>query len=228
MPHPKANRLKPRLLTTAALLASLAVTIASQPPERTRAFAHQVEFQDDVGATLHIEPSDTPRAGEEVLAWFALTRKGGQTIPLADCDCTLAVSVRSQTAPTLEPPLKAVEAGGYAGIPGATFTFPDVGAYTLILTGIPKQADGFTPFELDFEVTVAAGEAVPRIPEDEDATLPVPTDPAVVQPSAQPPVQPPAPSAQSPNTTPGIAIALGSFVLLGIVATLVLRSRQKS
>lgn len=186
----------------------------------THALAHQVEIQADVGATLHIEPSDTPKAGENVLAWFALTRKGGQTIPLEDCDCTLTVMMRSPQAAPLEPALKAVEAEGYQGIPGATFTFPEVGAYTLTIQGTPKQANDFTPFELDFDVTVAAGQAVPPSLEEEDADAPAPTNPP-----AEPAV---APKAQSANTSQGLWIGIGSVVLLGIAATLLLRSQQKS
>ena len=53
--------------------------------------AHQVEVSKDVGATIHIEPNDTPRAGKSNLAWFALTRKGGKIIPLAQCKCELEV-----------------------------------------------------------------------------------------------------------------------------------------
>lgn len=45
------------------------------------ASAHKVKTTADVGATLHIEPNDTPRAGEVTRAWFALTRKGGKVIP---------------------------------------------------------------------------------------------------------------------------------------------------
>jgi len=222
----------------AATLASLSVMTMTRllPSFRhsSRALAHQVEVQDDVGATLHIEPSDTPRAGEDVLAWFALTRKGGQTIPLADCDCTLVVSSqfeRSQAAPTLEPVLIAVEAEGYEGIPGATLTFPTVGAYTLIISGTPKQANDFTPFELSFDVTVAAGEAaaaaaaaaVPRIPADEGAALPAPGESAPTDNAV-----PPTPKAQSPTVSQGIVIGVGSVVLLGIAGTVLLRSRQKS
>ena len=197
----------------------------------SRALAHQVEVQADVGATLHIEPDDTPRAGEEVLAWFALTRKGGQTIPLKDCDCTLAVSVqsgRSQATPTLEPALKAVEAEGYEGIPGATFTFPEVGAYTLVINGTPKQANDFTPFELAFDVTVAAGEAVPRIPEGDGAGKAAPTAVTPAAPTLADTAEPPAPKAHSLNASQGVVIGIGGVVLLGIVGTLLLRSRQQS
>lgn len=128
------------------------------------AIAHQVEIVEDVGATLHIEPNDTPRAGEEALAWFALTRKGGQTIPLSDCDCQLAIYAQAQgqsegDTASITPSLTPVDAEGYEDIPGARFTFPDVGAYTLVISGSPKQPDSFTPFELSFDVTVAAGQS---------------------------------------------------------------------
>ncbi|MGB0564006.1 MAG: hypothetical protein ACPGVO_19730, partial [Spirulinaceae cyanobacterium] len=89
--------------------------------------AHQIELADGVGATLHIEPNDTPKAGEPSEVWFALTRRGGEIIPLADCDCTLTVYSGSQTAaetdsetdtdPLLEPTLQPVAAEGYEAIP---------------------------------------------------------------------------------------------------------------
>lgn len=119
--------------------------------------AHQVEIVDDVGATLHVEPNDTPKAGEEVLAWFALTKKGGRTIPLSDCDCELTVTAQADDSALLTPSFSAVDAEGYTDIPGARFTFPAVGAYTLLLKGSPAGNGDFTPFELDFELTVAAG-----------------------------------------------------------------------
>ena len=47
--------------------------------------AHTVKVDGDVAATFHIEPHHNPVAGKPSLAWFALTRKGGQLIPLAQC-----------------------------------------------------------------------------------------------------------------------------------------------
>ncbi len=187
------------------------------------AIAHQVELEENVGATLHIEPNDTPRAGEEVLAWFALVRKGGQTIPLADCNCQLAIYEQSAygqaanqgdegAAPILTPPLSAVAAEAYQGIPGATFTFPDVGAYTLVMSGSPQQAGSFNDFEFDFDVTVAAGQAIPKIPEDETAALPQPQDgddTAVTEPIVEN-VRSPLPN----WLVPGI----GGVLLLGAIA----------
>jgi hypothetical protein len=124
------------------------------------AAAHKVEIAADVGATLHIEPNDTPRAGESAQAWFALTRKGGKVIPLTQCDCQLAVYAQPYTPnePALiEPSLTPVNAERYQGIPGADITFPKPGIYQLKLIGKPKSGADFQPFELKFEVTVAAG-----------------------------------------------------------------------
>jgi hypothetical protein len=140
------------------------------------AIAHEVSIAESVGGTLHIEPDDSPRAGEATTAWVALTQKGGVPIPLAACDCALAIyqQPRAETArPLLNPPLTpmAGDVSGGVDIPGATFTFPTVGNYSLVLSGRPKaaasadsDAPNFAPFELAFEVTVAAGQSAPAAP----------------------------------------------------------------
>ena len=124
------------------------------------ASAHKIETAEDVGATLHIEPNDTPRAGETALTWFALTRKGGKIIPLKECDCQLAIysEPRETTAtPVAKPNLEPVSAERYQGIPGTNITFPKPGAYQLEFSGRPANGDSFKPFELKFDITVAAG-----------------------------------------------------------------------
>lgn len=126
------------------------------------AHAHQTETAADVGATFHFEPNDIPRAGQPNLAWFALTRRGGEPIALDACDCTLTVYDLSAQAPAevlTIPPLEPVNVEGYEDIPGAQINFPSVGAYELVLQGQPTQAGDFQPFELQFEVTVASGTA---------------------------------------------------------------------
>ncbi|BAY25438.1 hypothetical protein NIES2100_52440 [Calothrix sp. NIES-2100] len=121
--------------------------------------AHTVKIAADVGATLHIEPNDNPQAGQPSQAWFALTRKGGKAIALKDCNCQLVVYAQPHTAkepPLLEPPLKPITAERYQGTPGADIIFPKPGAYQLALRGKPIAGENFKPFELKFEVTVAA------------------------------------------------------------------------
>ncbi|MDZ8028715.1 MAG: hypothetical protein RMX97_29100 [Nostoc sp. DedQUE11] len=137
-------------------LTCLAISITNLFP----AAAHKVEVSGDVGGTLHIEPNDNPRAGELSQAWFALTRRGGKVIPLAQCNCRLAVYAEPYATgepALLEPTLKSVAVERYQGIPGAEVVFPKAGIYELQLSGKPASGARFKPFKLKFEVTVAAG-----------------------------------------------------------------------
>ncbi len=118
------------------------------------AIAHQVEIHNDVGATIHLEPNDTPLAGAPSLVWFALTQRGGSIITLAECDCTLTVyDATHQVIAT--PALTPTTAEGFQNIPSATVTFPKVGNYELVLTGTPLANADFAPFELRYTVVVA-------------------------------------------------------------------------
>lgn len=182
--------------------------------------AHQMDISDQVGAMLHIEPADNPRAGEKALAWFALTRKGGVIIPLSQCQCELQVyrqPRRPQDVPLLMPALKAVTAESYQGIPAAELTFPQPGIYDLELQGKPIGGASFQPFQLKFTVTVATGVS--------NSTALVPT-PATSAPAPQSAIPSPAPTVaptQSPHAFElrGAAIALavtglgiGGFILV--------------
>lgn len=145
-----------RIIYYLLFLSCLVISIITTVPT----FAHQVQISEDVGATLHIEPNDNPRAGEPTQAWFALTRKGGQVLPLAQCDCELLIYAEPHTPgePALiEPSLEPVAAERYQGIPGAEITFPRPGRYQLQLSGKPTSQASFKPFQFEFEVTVAAG-----------------------------------------------------------------------
>lgn len=131
--------------------------------ENTQVLAHTVKISADVGGTVHLEPNDSPRAGEVTPAWFLLTRKGGQVIPLKDCHCQLAIYAEPHVTgePALiQPLLKPIQAERYQGIPGGEFIFPKPGAYQLQLSGTPVTARSFLPFELKFLVTVARGKVV--------------------------------------------------------------------
>lgn len=128
--------------------------------------AHKIQIAEDVGGTLHIEPNDYPEAGKPALTWFALTRRGGQVIPLKQCNCQLVIYAepRVATAPLLKPALEPVAVEQYKGIPGAAIAFPKAGAYELQLRGTPTAGANFQPFELKFNVTVtgAAPTASPQ------------------------------------------------------------------
>jgi hypothetical protein len=122
-------------------------------------YAHEVEISNDVGATLHVEPDDKPKAGERTQVWFALTAKGGRVIPLSECNCNLKVySEPSKTGatPLLEPPLEAKAVEQYQNIPSAEISFPKTGAYKLELSGSPKSNAKFSPFNLSYKIVVAS------------------------------------------------------------------------
>jgi len=174
---------------------------------QTPADAHKVETAQDVGATVHIEPNDHPRAGESHLTWFALVGKGGQTISLSQCNCKLAVRATDQkgSLPLLEPRLKAISAEGYQGIPAADIMFPQAGGYELELSGSPQAGANFKPFELSYEITVAPGTAT--------------------KPNTSPVTQlTPSQRSQAQSKLP--AIAVSTFVGLGLILA-VCRQRTK-
>ncbi len=120
------------------------------------AIAHNVEISEEVAATFHIEPNHNPQANKPTTAWFALTRRGGASIPLSECNCDLkvyAVPRGSDTEPVLQPDLVAIDVEQYREIPGAEIVFPQPGTYELEISGTAKD-DSFTPFELSYQVNV--------------------------------------------------------------------------
>jgi hypothetical protein len=123
------------------------------------AAAHTIHTSGKVAAIFHIEPGHNPKAGEPSTAWFALTKQGGDRIPLTNCTCTLTVYDTATQKPVLQPPLKAIAAERFQDIPGATLIFPKSGIYDLKLKGTSTNGDEFPPFELSYQVTVQAGKA---------------------------------------------------------------------
>ncbi|MDJ0596926.1 MAG: hypothetical protein QNJ72_44375 [Pleurocapsa sp. MO_226.B13] len=119
--------------------------------------AHNVEISNEVAATFHITPNHNPQVGKKTQAWFALTRRGGQTIPLSECNCTLnvyAIPRLDDAEPILQPQLSPINVEKYQEIPGAEITFPSAGAYELELVGTAKDNSSFSPFELSYTVNV--------------------------------------------------------------------------
>ncbi|MEM7757673.1 MAG: hypothetical protein AAF298_06080 [Cyanobacteria bacterium P01_A01_bin.40] len=118
--------------------------------------AHNVEISNEVAATFHIEPNHNPKVNQPSTAWFALTRRGGASIPLSECDCALKVyrvPRQSDAQPILEPDLIALDVEKYQEIPGAEIVFPQPGAYELEISGTAKD-NSFGQFNLAYTVNV--------------------------------------------------------------------------
>jgi hypothetical protein len=144
------------LLVFLGLLIEAAIPSAPQL-NSISVLAHEVEVSGDVATTFHLEPNHNPRAGQPARVWFALTRRGGQIIPLEQCNCKLAVYPKNRKdgdKPLMQPPLTAMFAEKYQGIPGANIVFPKAGIYELKLSGTAKTKANFKPFELSYTVTV--------------------------------------------------------------------------
>jgi hypothetical protein len=136
-------------------IALLLLTMFSAP-----AIAHNVEMAGDVAGTWHVNPDESPKAGEPASVWIALTRKGGEVLPLEQANCKLAVFPQPHTEgdqPLLQPQLKAIAVEKYQGIPGADLVFPKPGLYEMELSCTPKREGDFTAFEMQAEATVGAG-----------------------------------------------------------------------
>ncbi len=125
------------------------------------AYAHKIQVSGDVAGLWHVEPNHQPIAGEPAQVWIALTQEGGQVIPLKDCDCKLNIyqGTTANRKLVLSPELEAISAESYEGIPGAKVIFPELGSYTLELVGKPQQTAAFTPFTLNYDLTVFPGNA---------------------------------------------------------------------
>jgi hypothetical protein len=122
-------------------------------------WAHEIQVNQGVAATFHLEPRHQPKAQQPAQVWFALTRANRQRIPLSACICTLKVYRLTGTQPQflLQPALKSLDVEGYRGVPSATLRFPSPGLYRLELTGKPKvsRPPGFPPFRFTYEVVVS-------------------------------------------------------------------------
>lgn len=152
--QPSVRSLHRRLSATLVSTAILSVPAMS--------LAHNVETDGDVGATFHLEPDHNPKSGEAATVWFALTRDGGESIPLSDCDCTLSIVNTQDEDKTIEAPeLTAIDVETYTDIPSAEVTFPEPGIYAVKLSGQASTTatEAFEAFELSYEVTVSPGTA---------------------------------------------------------------------
>ncbi len=119
--------------------------------------AHNVEVSGNVACTFHITPNHNPKVGESSQAWFALTRKGGKSIPFSECDCELNVYSQPrnpESQPIMNPTLEGIDTEQYQDIPGANIVFPKAGVYDLEIIGKAKDGNSFQPFKFTYSVIV--------------------------------------------------------------------------
>jgi len=145
------NKCKNRFLSKCTILLT-SVTLVMMGT--TAAIAHEVKTSQEIGGTIHIEPNDRPIVSKKSTIWVALTKRGGEIIPYAKCNCRMEVRSLSDRSIkfTVANPLSIIER--YLGLPSLTVTFPQVGRYELKLIGSPRDNEDFQPFELTFTTNV--------------------------------------------------------------------------
>ena len=127
------------------------------------AHQHKVSASGKVGVMIHLNPNDSPVAGKATTTWFMLTRRGGDVISPANCNCRVVAYDTGKTDNKAKSgwiadrlPLSTMSMEGHETGHQAvrtTITFPKAGSYWVVLSG--KSKDGsFDPFELKFPVTV--------------------------------------------------------------------------
>lgn len=124
------------------------------------AAAHNIKRAGNIAGVWHVEPNHNPKAGKPAIAWVALTRKGGQTLPIEQAKCQMAVYSQPRkpgSLPILKPTVKASNSEKYQNIPSTDIIFPNAGLYQLELSCAPKTQGNFQPFLLQYDVAVAPG-----------------------------------------------------------------------
>jgi hypothetical protein len=137
-----------RYFTT--LLVGTAVVLAGL--QTTTVMAHVLESDGDVAAVLHIPPVDAPQAGQVTTVGLAFS----SSQPGFDIhDYAIRITVMKGGSKVLSAPVVSDSSSTHDG--SASLTFPEAGAYQLVVDGKPLQ--GQRPFRLDFSVRadVAAG-----------------------------------------------------------------------
>lgn len=183
------------------------------------ALAHEVQVAGDVAGTWHVEPNHNPKSGEPALIWVALTKQGGEIVPLSTANCQMDIYRQPQTAaevPIASPNLKAINIETYQGIPSAEVVFPQAGLYTAKLNCTPKNPADFSPLQMEYNITVAAGTQPPSTP----VVMP---EPAI------------SPTASLVNTgesnpafpSPTLIVSFGGIIVVGLLMAFVAFRRQK-
>ncbi len=116
------------------------------------AHGHELAADKEVGALMHIEPNDDPKVGVSSKVWFDLVKKGGQKITLTECDCMFSIYKGTARTPVVTTKLTESKAEETKSVLSAQVTFPERGAYRLVLSGKPKGKKIFDPFTLRWTV----------------------------------------------------------------------------
>ncbi|HZE86836.1 MAG TPA: hypothetical protein VE090_01380 [Methylomirabilota bacterium] len=107
--------------------------------------AHILASDKNIGALLHIDPDDTPVAGQQSGFFFDFKDKQNK-FSSQDCDCTFLIVENGQTIYSQPLFQKSV-----------FYTFPKIDVYQIKIIGKPKTPNAFQPFTLSWDWRVDQG-----------------------------------------------------------------------
>lgn len=118
------------------------------------AIAHQDQMSaiDSVSVMVHLDPDDTPQAGQPSLIWAMLMQPDGSELAPANCTCRIAIYNPNGERIAHHIALQEMVVEEQT-VMGTTMTFEEPGRYTLVVSGQAND-DSFEAFELTFPFTV--------------------------------------------------------------------------
>jgi hypothetical protein len=128
-------------------------------------FAHTVKSDNEVGAVMHINPSDEPKAGQESVLNFEFKDKDG-VFSLDNCSCDLLINLNGEELFSTKLTAVSETSDLSASI---TYVFPKPGNYNIQISGEPVDDKSYKNFNLSFEapVTGAATPSPTAVPREE-------------------------------------------------------------
>ncbi len=113
--------------------------------------AHFLATDNNIGAILHIDPDDDPIAGSPSTIFFEFKDKTNAFNP-QNCNCRLDILehgkvLYSQAVFQDNKDLSSLSAA-------ATYTFPQLDVYQIVVNGNPRNGNTFPSFKLSYEIRV--------------------------------------------------------------------------
>lgn len=111
------------------------------------ASAHQLETDGDIGAVLHIDPSDDPVATQSSGFYFDFQDKTSK-FQLSNCTCTVVVHEGDQELTSQQLSQASLTTASFS------YAFPAKGVYQVHVIGVPRTTNAFQPFSLVYTIRV--------------------------------------------------------------------------
>lgn len=109
--------------------------------------AHQLETDGSIGAVLHVDPSDMPVSGKSSAFYFEFKDTSGK-FSIASCRCSVVITQGASEVFSTSLTQASADTASFS------YVFPEAGAYTVQVVGVPDPVSAFQPFSLHYTIRV--------------------------------------------------------------------------